>query len=146
MQSIFNTILQNDPNFISVKDQNNILKSIILLEPIREIKLKFARFLLMEDKTNFYKAQKLYHILQRFIQKCKLKKMKKFDVEYDLRMAPFVPTTKIELLENKQIYPFNIYDLLNCASLCEKMNNLWDCELKASTRNIISTLQHLDFE
>ena len=116
MQSIFNTILQNDPNFISVKDQNNILKSIILLEPIREIKLKFAKYSLTKDKTNFYKAQKLYHILQRFIQKCKLKKIKKFDVEYDLRMAPFVPTTKIELIENKQIYPFNIYDLLNIVS------------------------------
>ena len=116
MQSIFNTILQNDPNFILAKDQNNILKSIILLEPIREIKLKFAKYSLTKDKTNFYKAQKLYHILQRFIQKCKLKKMKRFDVEYDLRMAPFVPTTKIELLENKQIYPFNIYDLLNIVS------------------------------
>ena len=69
MQSIFNTILQNDPNFISVKDQNNILKSIILLKPIREIKLKFAKYSLTKDKTNFYKAQKLYHILQRFIQR-----------------------------------------------------------------------------
>jgi len=117
MQSVFNKILTNDPNYICVKDQNNILKSIILLKPVNhEIKIKFAKYLLMEDKPHFYKVQKLYHILIRFIQRCKLKKIKRFDVEFDFRMAPFEPRTKIELLENKQVYPFNIYDLLNIIS------------------------------
>lgn len=117
MQSIFNVVLRNDPNFICVKDQNNLLKSIVLIKPANhEIKIKFGKYLIMEDKTIFYKAQRLYHILLRFIQKIKLKKINKFDIECDLRMAPFVPATKIELLENKQIYPFNIYDLLNIIS------------------------------
>lgn len=114
MQSIFNAILKNN---IYVKDQNNILKSIILLKPNNyEIKLKFGKYLLMENKNFFYKAQQLYYILLRFVQKCKLKKIKKFDIDCDLRLAPFVQSTKIELLEKKQIYPFNIYDLLNIIS------------------------------
>jgi hypothetical protein len=127
MQSIFYTILSNDPNFICVKDQNNMLKSILLLKPVNhEIKYKFAKYLLMKDKTFFYNAQKLYHILLRFIQKCKLKKIKAFDIDCDLRLAPLVPETKIELLENKQIYPFNIYDLLNIISTALlNQNNLF---------------------
>lgn len=117
MQSIFNAILRNDPNYICVKDQNNILKSIFLLNPVNsEIKIKFEKYVLMEDKSFYYKAQKLYHILLRFVQKCKLKKIKTFDIECDLRLAQFVQPTKIELLEKKQIYPFNIYDLLSIIS------------------------------
>ena len=51
--------------------------------------------------------------------------MKRFDVEYDLRMAPFVHATKIELIENKQIYPFNIYDLLNITFVVDEELKSW---------------------
>ena len=52
MQSIFNTLLRNDPNFVNVKDKDNILKSILIIKPPNyEIKMKFGKYLLMEDKT-----------------------------------------------------------------------------------------------
>lgn len=125
MQSIFNTLLRNDPNFVNVKDKDNILKSILIIKPPNyEIKIKFGKYLLMEDKTFFYKAQRNFYILQKFIQKCKLKKTMILDIDYDLRLNPFDPKTQIFLKENKQIYPFNIYDLLNIieSSLLKQTN------------------------
>ena len=110
---IFNTFLKNDPTYIAVKDQNNILKTVLLIRPLNhEIKIKYRKFLIMEDKTQFYRAQRHYHILLRFVQKCKVRKANVFDIDCDLRMAPFNPTTKIELIENRQIYPFSIHDLI----------------------------------
>jgi len=115
--AVFNKILKNDPNYINVKDKNNILKTILLLRPDNhETKLKFGKYQLMEDKSFFYKAQRLYHILLRFVKKCKFQKTKVFDIDCDLRMAQFEPATKIQLFENNQIYTFNIYDLLNIIS------------------------------
>lgn len=112
--SIFNKFLKNDPNYVNVRDQNNIMKTVILLRPLNhEIKMKFRKFLIMEDKSYFYRAQRHYHILLRFVQRCKVRKAKTFDIDCDLRMTPFHPTTKIELIENWQIYPFNIHDLIN---------------------------------
>ena len=58
MQSIFNAILKNN---IYVKDQNNILKSIFLLNPVNsEIKIKFEKYVLMEDKSFYYKDKCIY--------------------------------------------------------------------------------------
>ena len=108
--NIFNKLL----SFDSVNDPNNIVKTIILLKPKNyNIKFKFKIYELMEDKSKFYKAQRIYHILYRFVQKCKITKMKIFNVDCDLRMAPFNPTTMIQLSETKCIYTFNIYDLIN---------------------------------
>jgi len=112
--AIFNQFLKKDPEYINVKDNNNILKTILLVRPDNhEIKLKFGKFQIMQNKTHFYKAQRLYHILLRFVQRCIVQKSKTFDIDYDLRMAPFDPVTKIQLLENQQIYTFNVYDLVN---------------------------------
>lgn len=112
--SIFNKFLKNDPNYVNVRDQNNIMKTVILLRPLNhEIRMKFRKFLIMEDKSYFYQAQRHYHILLRFVQMCKIRKAKTFDIDCDLRMTPFHPATKIELIENRQIYPFNIHDLIN---------------------------------
>ena len=112
--AIFNELLRKDPEYISVKDENNILKTILLVRPDNhEIKLKFGKFQIMKNKTHFYKAQRLYHILQRFVQRCIVRKAKIFDIDCDLRMAPFDPVTKIQLLENQQMYTFNVYDLVN---------------------------------
>ena len=115
--SIFNKILQNNTEYMGVKDQNNILKTFLLVRPKKyEIKIKFGKIQFMENKAPFYKAQRLYHILQRFVQYCKYKKAKVFDIDCDLRMTPFEPATKIHFMENHQIYPFNIYDLVNIIS------------------------------
>ena len=112
--AIFNQFLKKDPKYINVKDKNNFLKTILLVRPDNyEIKLKFGKFQIMENKFHFYKAQRLYHILQNFIQRCKVRKAKIFDIDLDLRMLPFEPVTKIQLLENRQIYTFNVYDLIN---------------------------------
>lgn len=112
--AIFNKFLKNDPTYVNVRDQNNIMKTVLLLRPLNhEIRMKYRKFLIMEDKTQFYRAQRHYHILLRFIQMCKVRKAKTFDIDCDLRMTPFHPTTKIELIENRQIYPFNIHDLIN---------------------------------
>ncbi len=111
---IFNTFLKNDPTYITVKDQNNLLKTILLIRPLNhEIKIKYRKYLIMQDKTHFYRAQRLYYILLRFVQMCKVRKAKVFDIDCDLRMAPFHPRTKIQIIENLQIYPFSIHDLIN---------------------------------
>ena len=60
---IFNKILQNNVEYINVKDQSNILKTTLLMRPEKyENKIKFGKFHLMKNKTHFYKAQRLYHI------------------------------------------------------------------------------------
>ena len=115
--AIFNQFLKRDPEYISIKDKDNILKTVLLIRPDNhEIKLKFGKFQIMENKNYFYKAQRYYHILLRFIQRCKVRKTKLFDIDCDLRMAPFDPISKIQLLENRQIYTFNVFDLVNIIS------------------------------
>lgn len=111
---IFNKILHNNLEYMNVKDQSNILKTLLIIRPENyEMKIKFGKIQLMEDKTHFYKAQRLYHILLRFVQYCKNKRANRFDIDCDLRMTPFDPITKIELFENRKIYPFNVYDIIN---------------------------------
>jgi len=112
--AIFNLFLKKDPEYINIKDKNNILKTILLARPENyEIKLKFGKFQIMEEKKYFYRAQRHYYILLRFIQRCKVQKAKVFDIDCDLRMTPFDPVSKIQLLENQQMYTFNVYDLVN---------------------------------
>jgi hypothetical protein len=123
--NIFNKILQNNVEYTNVKDQSNILKTTLLVRPEKyENKIKFGKFQLMENKTHFYKAQRLYHILLRFVQFCKNKRAMVFDIDCDFRMIPFEPTTKIQFIENRKKYPFNIYDLINIlsASLLQQTN------------------------
>ena len=113
--NIFNKFLRNDPTYVNIKDKNNILHIIHVTTQSNYIKLKFGKYRLMDNKEHFYKAQRLFHILSRFIQKIKTHRYitRNSDIDCDLRMAPFEPKTEIDLLEQRCIYKFNIHDLLN---------------------------------
>lgn len=113
--AIFNKILKSDTEYSQIKDQHNVLK-LILLSKNHDAKIKFGKYKIMENKEVFYRSQRLYHILLRFVNSCKMKKIKTYDVEWDLRMMPFESTTKIYLAEGSKKYPFSIYDLLNIIS------------------------------
>jgi hypothetical protein len=112
--NIFNKILRNDPTYENVKDKDKILHLINVTTDSNYVKLKFGKYRLMENKEHFYKAQRLIHILSRFIQKVKTHKLvTRSNIDCDLHMAPFDPKTEIELVENRCVYKFNIYDLIN---------------------------------
>jgi hypothetical protein len=113
--AIFNKILKSDTEYSQIKDQNNVLK-LILLSKNYDAKIKFGKYKIMENKEVFYRSQRLYHILLRFVNSCKTKKIKTYDIEWDLRMMPFEQTTKIYLVEGSKKYPFSIHDLLNIMS------------------------------
>ena len=114
--NIFNKILRNDPTYVNIKDNHNILHIIRITTNSNYVKLKFGKYRLMENKEHFYKAQRLVHILSRFIQKVKIRNYKVYNIDCDLRMSPFDPKTSIEIVENRCVYKFNIYDLINIIS------------------------------
>jgi hypothetical protein len=115
--NIFNKLLRNDPTYVNVKDNSKLLQIILLTTKANYVKLKFGKYKLMDQtKPYFYKAQRLFHILSRFVQKLKTRKYKVFNIDYDFRMAPFETKTAIELVENGRVYKFNIYDLINIIS------------------------------
>jgi hypothetical protein len=114
LSNIFNKLLKNDPNYLCVKDKNNILKKIVVSKPdFYDIRIKFGKYQIMENKEFFYKAQRLYHILLRFVKKCKFSHYKIFNTDCDMRMMPFEPKTTIQIVESKCVYTFNLYDLVN---------------------------------
>lgn len=87
-------------------------------EPLFFIRMKFSKFgLLTEDGVNkFNKVQRLYHILLRFVNRCKIRRHKVYDSEEDLCMVPFSsidPRKIMNIIHNKCIYRFNIHDLIN---------------------------------
>lgn len=79
---------------------------------------KCAKFRQMDsdDYPSFFWAQRKYYILSRFVQQCKLRKIyTRYNNDCDLTMTPFaeLPANfKIELVENRCIYTFNINDLV----------------------------------
>ena len=79
---------------------------------------KCAKFQQMDfdNYSSFFWAQRKYYILSRFVQRCKLRKIyTRYNNDCDLTMTPFaeLPTiVKIELVENRCIYTFNINDLV----------------------------------
>ena len=88
-----------------------------IVTPIFEVRLKYLKYgeLTDEDREYFYKAQKTYQVLYRFINKIKIKRMRKFDNEYDLCMVPLSslpPKQTIWLFENGIRFHFNVRDLL----------------------------------
>jgi hypothetical protein len=113
--NIFNKLLRNDPTYVNIKDKHNILHIIHVTSQSNYTKLKFGKYRLMENKEHFYKAQRLFYILSKFVQQIKTRKYvtRKNDVDCDLRLAPFEPKTEIELIEQRCVYKFNIYDLIN---------------------------------
>jgi hypothetical protein len=93
-------------------------KEQIVNESLLFIRLKFAYLSIMSLKSaeEFYKIQRLYHILLRFVNKCKIRRLKVFDVEEDLCLVPFTsidPRKIVSIIQNKCIYRFNITDLIN---------------------------------
>ena len=116
--NIFNKLLKINPTYENVKDKNNILHLIHVTTHSNFIKLKFGKYRLMENKEHFYKAQRLITILSRFVQKVKRRRFvsRKTEIDCDLRMAPFEPKTAIDLIEQRCIYTFNVYDLINIIS------------------------------
>lgn len=116
--NIFNKLLKINPTYENVKDKNNILHLIHVTTHSNFIKLKFGKYRLMENKEHFYKAQRLITILSRFVQKIKRQRFvsRKTEIDCDLRMAPFEPKTAIDLIEQRCIYTFNVYDLINIIS------------------------------
>ena len=114
--NIFNKILRTDPTYVNIKDNHNILHLIRVTTQSNYAKLKFGKYRLMDNKEHFYKAQRLIHILSRFVQKVKMRKCKVYNIDCDLRMGPFETKTSIELVENRCVYRFNIYDLINIIS------------------------------
>lgn len=64
----------------------------------------------------FSKAQKIYWILNRFVQKYKYKKTKSFDIQkslYEVEFSKCKKTHIISLIENNTKYIFRINELLN---------------------------------
>jgi hypothetical protein len=115
--NFFNRFLKSDPTYINVKDTAGIIHLYLVAANViskSHIKIKFEKFRLMENKEHFYKAQRKFHVLYRFIQKVKMNKFTTvYDVDCDLRLAPLEPHTRIELVENRCLYKFNIYDLIH---------------------------------
>lgn len=90
----------------------------VVSEPLFFIRIKFSKFWLLTDVgiEQFSKIQRLYHIMLRFINKCKVRRFKVYDVDEDLCLMPFTsidPRKIMRILHNKCIYKFNIHDLIN---------------------------------
>lgn len=110
--AFFNKFLQHDSQYVNVKDHNNILKTIIILKPAHQhIKVKFAKYKLMEQPEFFYRAQRLYMILYKFVSRIKTRKyIKQYNNEgLDLCGTPV--QNPITLVEGKTAYQFSTKDL-----------------------------------
>ena len=82
------------------------------------VRVKFSQYPLLSKigLIQFNHFQRLYHIMLKFINKCKLKRFQVHNNDSDLCMMPFEsmdPKKIIELSQNNCIYRFNIYDLIN---------------------------------
>jgi hypothetical protein len=111
--NIFNKILRTNPSYVVAKDTLNLSHIVLVTSKNNFVKLKFAKYQNMTDKNHFYNAQRIFHILSRFIHFCKVKRFNVFDCDCDLHMNPFDPKTAIELVEKRCIYKFNVKDLIN---------------------------------
>lgn len=90
----------------------------IVSEHLFFVRMKFAKFTMLTETglDQFYRVQRLYHILLRFINKCKMRRFKKYDADEDLCLVPFDsidPRKILHLLHGNCIYRFNIHDLIN---------------------------------
>ena len=80
--------------------------------------IKYAKFRAMdsEDYPAFFSAQRVYHVLARFVQRCKARKWySQYNNDCDLTMTPLAEihsSKKIEIVENRCIYTFNLYDIV----------------------------------
>lgn len=81
-----------------------ILSGTPLLDPSLFVKFK------LPNNDIFYKAQRIYWILQRFAKR--FKKYVTYSVNEDLYGAPLVPRTTIELIQDNCIYKFSVHDLV----------------------------------
>jgi hypothetical protein len=111
--NIFNKILRKNPSYVVAKDTLNLSHIVLISSKNNFVKLKFAKYQNMQDKSHFYDAQRIFHILSRFVHFCKVKRFNVFDCDCDLHMNPFDPKTMIELLEKRCIYKFNVKELIN---------------------------------
>ena len=106
---IFNQCINNNPNYNDL-DRKKWYRT--------NIAYKFAKFYNMEKEAwhLFFSAQLKYHVLLRFIHKCKASRwFIKYNNEYDLTYTPFTDireTRKIEIVEDRHIYVFNMADLV----------------------------------
>ncbi len=108
--AFFNKFLCSNPDYVPVKDYNNVLKHIIVMKPPNShIKIKFAKYRLMEQPAHFYRAQRAYHILYKFVQHCKAKYIKYYNNDQDLCGNPL--RNPLTLVEHKTAYKFSIQDL-----------------------------------
>jgi hypothetical protein len=108
--AFFNKFLCASPEYTNVKDYNNVIKHIIVLKlPNTHIKVKFAKYKLMENKTPFYKAQRLLLVLHKFVQYCKARRIKEYNNNLDLYGT--LIENPFTLIENKTAYKFSLTDL-----------------------------------
>lgn len=108
VRHIFMQYIYQDNNYYETK----------VPEPLFFIRMKYAKFglLTQEGVEQFNKVQRLYHIMLRFVNKCKMCRFKVYDAEEDLCLVPFSsidPRKIMRILHKKCIYRFNIHDLIN---------------------------------
>jgi hypothetical protein len=108
--AFFNKFLTANPEYVNVKDYNNILKHIIVSKPANQhIKIKFTKYQLMDNKDHFYQAQHSYYVLTKFVNKCKSKYIKQYNCDQDL--CGNLLHNPIVLIEHKTAYKFSVNDL-----------------------------------
>lgn len=81
------------------------------------VRVKFSQYPLLSEigLEQFNHFQHLYHVMLKFINRCKLKRVQVHNNDCDLCMMPFDtmnPKKIIELSQNNCIYRFNIYELI----------------------------------
>lgn len=94
------TLIENITTF-----NKHILKNIFLSKDVKE-----------NISEIFYKSTRTNFLIQRFIRRYRMTKLKKHDMNTDLCMTPleeFGEKFKITLVENRTIYYFRLTDVLN---------------------------------
>lgn len=107
MHQIFAKCINNHPQYIEAECRQ--------LGAYSAIKYAKLRTMDPDGLYAFFSAQRLYHILVRFVQRCKARKWySRHNNDWDLTMTPWTELPdhqKIEIVENRCIYTFNIHDL-----------------------------------
>ena len=122
----YNTIIHNNieiHNFVySLFKENEPLPNKKMKSWFDFINNPFYNTSSKEDMWNiFNKTQKMSHVFVKFINMCKIKKMKvKVDCDLNMNKITIQPHLSLEIIQNGTKYYFTLYDLINIinSSLC----------------------------
>lgn len=122
----YNTIIHNNievHNFVySLFKENQPLPNKKMKSWFNFINNPFYNASSKDDIWNiFNKTQKMFYTLIKFINMCKIKKMKvKVDEDLNMNKINIQPHLSIEIIQNGTKYYFTLYDLINIcnSSLC----------------------------